>query len=252
VSESLLAFRRELRDAAIRRIARRKRRLRLGLMAIVLLLAALGAGITVAATHWLGEPAPAQVVDDFEAYTPQLGFNPDARGARLVARADDISLYATTTRQGTYCTVVGVPWRDGKTMGDGGSCVTRATVAEPIAAGVRDVGRRGDDDEGPGLRARVTLAIVGKVADPNARAVRFEGFYGEEVERAVGQQGFFVAGVEAVICPEKSWTPTFVALDDDGEEIARAAINLIHVNHHEKMLAPTCGFSVGPHGPYDD
>ena len=32
----------------------------------------------------------------------------------------------------------------GKTMGDGGSCVTRETLAEPIAAGVRDVGPRGD------------------------------------------------------------------------------------------------------------
>jgi hypothetical protein len=214
--------------------------------------AAVAAGITVAATHWpLGEPAPPAVVEDFQAYTPQLGFNPDARGARLVAHADDIFLYATATRQGTYCTVVATPWREGKTMGDGGSCVTRETVAEPIAAGVRDVGQRGDREAGGGSE-EVTLAIVGKVADPKVRTVRFEGFFGEQVERAVGKQGFFVAGVDAHICPEESWTPTFVALDDDGKEIARAAINLIHVDHHPKIPAPTCGFAVGPHGPFDD
>lgn len=246
MTDTMVAFRAELRRAAARRVAARRRRLRVGLMAASLVVAAVAAGITVAATHWpVGEPAPEAVVQDFRSYTPQLGFNPDARGARLVARADDISLYATTTRQGTYCTAVGTPWRDGKTMGDGGSCVTRETVAEPIAAGIRDVGRRGDEGE-------VTLAVVGKVADPRVHAVRFEGFFGEEVERAVGEQGFFVAGVDARICPDNSWTPTFVAFDEDGNEVARAAINLIHVHHDPKLpKAPLCGFAVGPHGPYD-
>jgi hypothetical protein len=116
----------------VRRIAARKRRLRLGMLAAALVLAAVAAGITVAATHWpLGEPAPPAVVSDFQSYTPQLGFNPHAHGARLVARADGIALYATTTRQGTYCTVVATPWRGGKTMGDGGTCASRETAAEP-------------------------------------------------------------------------------------------------------------------------
>jgi hypothetical protein len=249
VTDSVLVFRAELHRAALRRIAARKRRRRLGFLAAALVLAVLGSGITVAATHWpLGEPAPPAVVHDFEQYTPQLGFNPDPRGARLVARADGISLYATATRQGTYCTVVATPWRGGKTMGDGGSCVTRQTVAEPIAAGVRDVGLRGDWNQVP---QEVTLAIVGRVADPKVRFIRFDGFFGEEVERRVGARGFFVAGVDARICPDESWTPTFVALDGDGEEIARAAINMIHVDHDPRMpTAPTCGFAVGPHGPY--
>jgi hypothetical protein len=253
MTDAVLAFRAELRRAALRRIAARRRRLRLALVAASIVAAAVAAGITVAATHWpLGEPAPPAVVNDFKSYTPQLGFNPDARGARLVARADDISLYATTTRQGTYCTAVGTPWRDGKTMGDGGSCVTRETVAEPIAAGVRDVGRRGER-EAEGASQEVTLAIVGKVADPRVRTVRFDGFFGEQVERPIGEQGFFVAGVDARICPEESWTPTFVALDDDGNEVARATINLIHVQRDSRMSkAWHCGFSVGPHGPYDD
>jgi hypothetical protein len=246
MSDSVLAFRAELRGAAVRRIAARKRRLRVGLLAAVLVLASVGAGITVAATHWpLGEPAPTDVVKDFETYTPQLGFNPDARGARLVARADGISLYATTTRQGTYCTAVGTPWRDGKTMGDGGSCVTRQTVAEPIAAGIRDVGPRGET-------GGVTLAIVGRVADRDIRTVRFEGFSGELVGRSVGENGFFVAGTEARICPDEDWTTTFVGLDADGNEVARAAITLIDVQIPKGTDVPVCGFSVGPHGPYDD
>jgi hypothetical protein len=247
VTDSVLAFRAELRRAAVRRIAASRRRLRLALVAATLVVAAVAAGITVAATHWrLGEPAPPAVVKDFQAYTPQLGFNPDARGARLVARADGISLYATTTRQGTYCTAVGTPWRDGKTMGDGGSCVTRETVAEPVAAGVRDVGPRGGEGQ-------VTLAIVGRVGDREIHAVRFPGFFGELVERPVGENGFFVAGVEARICPEEDWTSTFIGLDADGREVARAAITLVDVHRDPRFPSrPLCGFAVGPHGPYDD
>jgi hypothetical protein len=246
MTDAVLAFRAELREAAMRRIAARRRRLQLGLLPATLMVAAVAAGITVAATHWVvGEPAPRAVVEDFKAYTPQLGYNPNARGARLVARADGISLYATTTRQGTYCTAVGTPWRDGKTMGDGGSCVTRETVAEPIAAGVRDVGPRGKDGQ-------VTLAIVGRVADREIRTVRFEGFFGEFVERPIGENGFFVAGAEARICPDEDWTSTFIGLDADGNEVARAAIILIDVQLPKKSYPPVCGFAVGPHGPYDD
>jgi hypothetical protein len=246
MSESLPAFRAELHAAAVRRIAARRRRLRVGLLAAALVVAAVGAGITVAATDWpLGEPAPPNVVSDFQSYTPQLGYNPDARGARLVAHADGISLYATTTRQGTYCTAVGTPWRDGKTMGDGGSCVTRQTVAEPIAAGVRDVGPRGEDGQ-------VTLAIVGRVLDRAIHTVRFESFSGEVVERPVGEAGFFVAGAEARICPDEDWTSTFIGLDTDGHEVARAAITLVDVQIPKGSGVPVCGFAVGPHGPYDD
>jgi RNA polymerase sigma-70 factor, ECF subfamily len=166
MSDSVFAFRSELHEAAVRRIAARRRRLRLGLIAASLVVAAVAAGITVAATHWpVGEPAPPAVLEDFQSYTPQLGF----------------------------------------------------------------------------------------FADPKVRTVRFEGFFGEHVERAVGEQGFFVAGVDARICPEESWTPTFVALDGDGDEVARAAITLIHVQRVATMpSAPVCGFAVGPHGPYDD
>jgi hypothetical protein len=246
MTDAVLAFRAELREAAMRRIAARRRRLRLGLVAATLMGAAVAAGITVAATHWaVGEPAPRVVVEDFKAYTPQLGYNPDARGARLVARADGISLYATSTRQGTYCTAVGTPWRGGKTMGDGGSCVTRETVAEPIAAGVRDVSPRGEDGQ-------VTLAIVGRAADPEIRTVRFEGFSGDLVERPVGEKGFFVAGAEARICPDEDWTSTFIGLDADADEVARAAIMLIDVQLPKASHPPVCGFAVGPHGPYDD
>jgi hypothetical protein len=240
MTDSLLAFRAELRDAAVRRIGARRRRVRIVLAAAVVLVAAAGAAITVAATHWpLGEPAPPEVVADFEKYTPQLGFNPDARGARLVARSDGISLYVTPTRQGTYCTVVATPWRGGKTMGDGGSCVTRDTVAEPIAAGVRDIGSAGDD-------RRAEVAIVGRVNDREAQVVRFTDPVGETIEAAIGAQGFFVAGVEIDLCPAEDWQPMFSALDEAGGEVASASILLVKV--HRRLRG--CGFPVGPHRPY--
>jgi hypothetical protein len=241
MTDCVQAFRGELRSAALRRIATRKRRLRLGLLAAAVVLAAVGAGITVAATDWpLGEPAPPAVVTDFESYTPQLGFNPDARGARLVAHADGISLYATRTRQGTYCTVVATPWRGGKTMGDGGSCVSRETAAEPIAAGIRDTGRAGDD-------RRAIVAIVGRVRNHGVRTVRFTIPDGEAIEARIGAQGFFVAAAEIEFCPKEDWTPTFTALNEAGHEVASASILLVKVHH--KLHG--CGFPVGPHGPYE-
>jgi hypothetical protein len=112
---------------------------------------------------------------------------------------------------------------------DGGSCVTPQTVAEPIAAVVRDVGAWGEDGQ-------VTLAIVGRVADREIRTVRFEGFLGEFVERPVGENGFFVARAEARICPDEDWTSTFIGLDADGNEVARAAIMLIDVQVPKKEL----------------
>jgi hypothetical protein len=118
-------------------------------------------------------------------------------------------------------------------------------VAEPIAAGVRDVGPRGEDGQ-------VTLALVGRVADREIRTVRFEGFFGERVGRTVGANGFFVAGAEARICPDEDWTTTFVGLDADGNEVARAAITMIDVPFPKGSGAPVCSFAVGPHGPYDD
>jgi hypothetical protein len=239
MTDSVLAFRAELRGAAVRRIAARKRRRRLGMLAAALVLAAGGAGVTVAATDWpLGEQAPPDVVKDFEAYTPQLGFNPKARGALLVAQSDGIALYATTTRQGTYCTVVATPWRGGKTMGDGGTCASRETAAEPIAAGIRDASRPDD--------GKATFAIAGRVLDPDATAVRFTTPNGDAIESRIGAQGFFVAGVEVEFCPERDWTPTFTALSGE-DEIVRASILLVKVDHE----LGGCGWPVGPHGPYD-
>ena len=77
--------------------------------------------------------------------------------------------------------------------------------------------------------------------------------FSERVERAVGEEGFFVVGVDALICADESWTPRFVALDGDGDEVARAEITLIDVRHDPKMpTAQLCSGAVGPHGPNDD
>jgi hypothetical protein len=105
-------------------------------------------------------------------------------------------------------------------------------------AGVRDTSRIDD--------GKVTLAIAGRVFDQDAKAVRFTSPSGDSIERRIGADGFFVAGVEVDFCPEEDWTPTFIALDSEAE-VARADILLVKVHHKLGM----CGFPVGPHGPYD-
>jgi hypothetical protein len=65
-----------------------------------------------------------------------------------------------------------------------------------IAAGVRDTSRIDDD-------GKVTLAIAGRVLDRNAKAVRFTSPSGDSIERRIGGDGFFVAGVEVAFCPEE-------------------------------------------------
>jgi len=101
-----------------------------------LVVAALVTGISVAATQWLiGAPAPAPVVSDFKAYTPQLGFHPEPGKAVFVAEDGAIKLYATTNREGTYCVVVDEPWKHAN-AGDGGTCVSKQQAAFPITAGL--------------------------------------------------------------------------------------------------------------------
>mgnify|MGYP003287518343 CR=1 FL=1 len=66
------------------------------------------------------------------------------------------------------------------------------------------------------------------------------------MERRIGAEGFFVAGVEVDFCPEEDWMPTLTALDGEAE-VARANILLVKVDHE----LGACGFPVGLHGPYD-
>jgi hypothetical protein len=244
MNPSLAAVRAELLEAAVRRCGVHRRRRRLGLATLSLLLAAAFTGITLAATGLLlGSAAPPEVVEDFDAYTEQLGYHPQPGRARLVAKDGNFLLYATTNREGTYCIVTSAPWRPpGKLTGDGGVCVPPEKAAEPIAVGVTAASAANESGE-------TTLVVAGRVRDQRAQTIRFTDAGGEPIERTLGAQGFFVAGVRH-ICTGESWSPIFTASDSAGNRVATAKITLAYVDPRH-TLANTCGGWEGtPHGPY--
>jgi len=237
VAHPIDAYRAEVRSAASRRVAARRRRL-LTLVAI----AAVGvvtASLAIAATKegWLtGSPAPPQVVTGFEQYTPQLGFHPEAGKAQFVAQDGPIKLYATSNREGGICYLVDEPWKPAN-AGDGGTCASRERAAVPISAG--------------GLGGSADVFVVGgRVADVRARSINFTTPSGEPIVRPLGAGGFYVAQVPwQGHCPKHDWVPRFVALDSDGNTVAVARISLLHNDDDAKGRAIACGGGVTPVGP---
>jgi hypothetical protein len=199
-----------------------QRQSRFALVTAALALGAISAGLAVAATGWLsGEPAPPAVVADFEAYAPQLGFHPNPGSAVLVAEDRDISLYATTNKEGTYCLVVKAPWISSATR-DGGTCVTAGIASRSLIAAV--LGGSSAKPDG-----YWTLVMAGRTHDSAARTIRFTVPDGGVIDRPVGSSGFFIAGVRSQEppCANGSWTSTFTALGADGKELAQTTIPLL-------------------------
>jgi hypothetical protein len=228
----ILELRTELRSAAFRRITANRRRRRLIVFAVIVVTGA-ATGLSIAANGWLtGEPAPAPVVSDFKAYTPQLGFHPDPGKAVFVAQDGAIKLYATTNREGTYCLVVDEPWKP-PSANDGGTCVPKTFVGPPLTAGV--IGGA------PG-----TWVVAGRVVDRDARTILFSGPDGTPIERTIGSSGFYVAAVKSgdPFCPARDWSPTFVAYSADGRRLLESKIWLVRTAP-EKHLCWTSGT---PHG----
>jgi hypothetical protein len=206
--------------------AARRHRIRL-LVTAALALGAVSAGLAIGATGWLsGEPAPQAVVTDFEAYQqnggPQLGFHPDPGSAVLVAQDGDISLYATTNQEGTYCLILDGPWGSA-TRPPGGTCFPAFITSEHLIAGMLG---------GPREQANgwATFVVGGRTDDSTAKTIRFTNPDGEVIERPVGASGFFIARVETQVpqtCAAGGWTPTFTALDANGKEVAEVTIPLM-------------------------
>jgi len=225
IVDPIQAFRLELRTAARRRIATRRRR---GVALLVALAAgALVSGLSLAGTGWLtGEPAPEPVVRDFEAYTPKLGFHPEPGKAVLVAEDGPVKLYATTNREGTYCYVTDTPWKHPE-VHDGGTCIPPELPTGPISAGIVALSRDA---------AQETYVVGGRVAAPAARSIRFSTPTGDSIEQPIGTSGFYVAAfTTTAMCA--NWEPTLTALNAEGEEVARTTIRL------ESQTSPhTCLF----------
>jgi hypothetical protein len=182
---------------------------------------------------WLtGEPAPQSVVENFDSYTPQLGFQPASGRAVRVAVDWDVALYATTNDRGTYCVATSTP--------DGGICVRPATAAAPLAAGIM-----------PGDPARAhpaPLVVAGRAADPAARAVRFTDRDGSLVEKPLGTSGFFVAALplRGSPCADGDWVSRFEALGAAGDVLATARITLAR----EGVTSGGSGVCTWANGPH--
>jgi hypothetical protein len=159
---------------------RRRRRKRALIFAVAVLVAvpsfALAAELT---QRFHAEPAPESVVREFGQYTRQLGFDPRAADAQLVAADADVRLYVTPNAQGTWCYLV-------STRNDGGTCVHADIAQAPVVAGIAGSGN--PSDEG---RAR-RFVVVGRVLDRRATGVSMSVFNGDEVTRRVGAGGYFL------------------------------------------------------------
>lgn len=227
----------EAPPARARKRARPRTRLVLIVIAVVALLAVPSYGVARDVIAWVrGEPAPQSVVDEFGTYAPQLGYQPDSGGAVLVAVDEGaVRLYSTKNDKGSYCLLLRAP---GRPSGDGGTCIRPEWAAEPLIAGT--LGATGGDDESS------TQFIGGRSDHPDARSVRFTDPDGHPISRPIGFDGFFVAAVQVPrsACGAGDWRPTFVVLDENGDEVARAPITLLFSYPTQRV----CSF-VPPHPP---
>lgn len=223
--------------ARARRRARRRTRLVLVAIAALALLSVPSYGVARDVIDWVrGEPAPQSVVDEFGTYAPQLGYQPDSGGAVLVAVDEgDVRLYSTKNDKGSYCLLLRAP---GRPSGDGGTCIQPKWAAEPLIAGT--LGATGGDDESS------THFIGGRSDHSGARSIRFTDPDGHTISRPIGYDGFFIASVDVSrsACGAGDWRPTFVVLDANGNEVARAAITLLFSYPGQSA----CSFSP-PHPP---
>ncbi len=196
-------------------------RRRVAALAIVVGLLVIGTAVAATANWLTGSPAPKSVVSDFGSYTPQLGFNPDPGSAVLVAEDSDVSLYATTNKQGSYCLVASAPWKRPSRLPDGGTCIPPAQAAAPLIAGLVGAASSQSADEEMYL-------IAGRTADPEARTIRFTDPNGDPITRAIGSSGFFIATVRTAgsACQNGDWNATFSVLGADGKERTHATITL--------------------------
>jgi len=213
--------------ASARRPGSRRRKV---VVAVVIGLAVIGTAAATTTTWLRGSPAPPAVVSDFGSYTPQLGFHPDPGRAVLVADDGDVSLYATTNAEGSYCLVTSAPWKRPDKLPDGGTCIPPAQAAAPFVAGL--VGASPD-----------SLVIAGRTTSRGARTIRFTDAGGHPIARRIGSSGFFVAELRfsGSPCANGGWRPTFVVLGSDGRELRRATVELA------RSPSPGACVFAGPH-----
>jgi hypothetical protein len=217
---------------------------RFALVAVVLGLSAVVAGLAIAGTGWLiGSPAPANVKSDFGTYSTQLGFNPQPGKALLVAGNGDYQLYATRNKQGGLCTLVGTPWYTPGSSGEGGDCSANPPDASAFWAGI------GGMANAPNA---TTLVLDGHTTDAGAASVQFDGPNGEPVTAPVAAGGFFIVGttVSGSICDWAAWTPRFTVLDGNGHQLSATSVTILPGARKFAVRGRGLACAAVAHGPF--
>jgi hypothetical protein len=220
VDDALTAYRGELVGAAERwHKNRAHRRRRLVLLTSALAAAGIVVGAAIAAHGWLvGSPAPPNVKADFGSYAPQLGFNPHPGRAVLVARDGAYKLYATTNKQGGYCTLIVTPQYHPGPHGEGGDCAGpdhHFLRANAVPTGSLSTGK---------------LLLIGHTNARGAGAIGFTTPDGSTETARLGSSGFFLVHTDvptSIICraaiqPAVWWKPTLTVLDRSGHRLGTA------------------------------
>lgn len=226
LDDALTAYRSDLISAASRwQAARRRRRRRFLVGMSALALTGVVVGTAIATTGWLiGAPAPRSVKSDFGSYATQLGFNPQPGKAVLVAHTGAYKLYATTNKQGGYCTLLSDPWYHPGPHGEGGDCNSSQQASVAFWAGIGGAA-------GP-LNGRTTLVIIGRTRNSQAKSIQFNYPQGKTATTRVGKSGFFITPITITrpiftrLLPNSicRWSSNFVQLDANGHQLAQKTV----------------------------
>jgi hypothetical protein len=218
VSPSLEAILDDLMPAAQRLAARRRRRRRtLRLTVAVVATLVLASSAAIAGFEILGSPAPPAVKRDLAAVDrgmpSDLRLNPDVAHARAVAAGHGSVVYYAALRDGGYCAELVTP-----AHGARGAVCSSATEAA----------RRGLSVTVPftdPVRPDSPVTASGRVADPDARSVELVYPDGGTDTVALGEHGFYVAGVPAEhLRAVHAHGLMLVARDHRGEALAQAVV----------------------------
>jgi hypothetical protein len=208
-----------LRDGVERLIAERSRRRRtsrtLGIACAALLLLS---GLALAATSFVGSPAPTSVQSDIAAVDAgmpaALQLNPDVRNARSVASTGASTLWLADLARGGRCLELTTTYYPSVRAA---GCATGSELdATPISATMPNDDRAGSGDP---------VVIAGHVQPPGAATLSLQLADGRTVAVPFGAQHFYVVdltGADAV--DVRAHGVALVAEDAAGAEIARTTV----------------------------
>ena len=208
-----------LRDGVGRLIAERQRRRRRSRTLAVALAALLTlSGLALAATTFVGSPAPASVQSDIAAVDAgmpdSLRLNPDVRNARSVATTGASTLWLADLADGGRCVELTTTYYP--SLRAPGCTTGTALDVTPITATLPN-----DDRVGPAS----PVVIAGHVQPASAASLSLELSDGRTIPVPFGAQHFYVIDLTGGAAADvRSSGVSLVAADAAGTEVARTTV----------------------------